>query len=53
MPTENDNQSPNTSVPQEQAIESEAGGRARTSDPTTSGTQDESVPSTSVPQENK
>jgi hypothetical protein len=48
MPTEKDIQDPNTSVPQDDVIESEAGGRARISDP-----QDQPTPSTSVPQDDK
>jgi hypothetical protein len=52
MPTEKDEQNPNTSVPQDGVIESEVGGRARTSDPATGGAQDE-TPNTSVPQDNK
>ena len=52
MTTPNERVDPNTSVPQDEATESEAGGRARTSDPTTSVPQDQPDPSTSVPQDN-
>ena len=53
MTTQKDKQDPNTSVPQDEAIESDVGGRARTSEPTTSVPQDLPDPNTSVPQDNK
>lgn len=48
MGTEKDIQDPNTSVPQDEAIASETGGRARIPDP-----QEEPAPNTSVPQDDK
>jgi len=51
MTTPNENLDPNTSVPQEDATESEAAGRARKSDPT-SVPQDQPDATTSVPQDN-
>jgi hypothetical protein len=52
MTTPKDSQDLNTSVPQDKGIESDAAGRARSSDPNTSVPQDE-VPNTSVPQDDK
>jgi len=52
MTTQKDIPEPNTSVPQDGANESEAGGRARTSNPDTSVPQDKPAPDTSVPQDN-
>ena len=53
MATEKDTEAPNTSVPQDGVIESEVGGRARTSDPTTSAAEAPLDPNTSVPQDDK
>ncbi len=52
MTTPNERLDPNTSVPQDDPTESEAAGRARTSDPTTSVPQDQPDATTSVPQDN-
>ena len=51
MPTEKEEQNPNTSVPQDGVLESEAGGRARTSNPEAQGQPE--APTTSVPQDDK
>ena len=52
MTTQNDKQEPNPSVPQDEAIEADVAGRARTSNPDTSVPQDRPDTNTSVPQDN-
>ena len=51
MTTQKDKHAKDTSVPQDEANESEAGGRARTSNPDTSVPQDRPDAQTSVPQD--
>jgi hypothetical protein len=52
MAIQKDKPEPNTSVPQDDPTESEAGGRARKTDPSTTVPQDYPDPNTTVPQDN-
>ena len=45
-------QEPNTTVPQDEANDADAGGRVRKSEPTTTVPQDEPEANTTVPQDN-
>ena len=45
-------QDPNTTVPQDEANESDADGRVRKSEPTTTVPRDEPEPNTTVPRDN-